>query len=1132
MRINITSYREKYGRVSDWLLRFRKGLFAGMIAISAAAMAFGGNGYQAFAADDSSVKTGSETLAVEEVDLSDALQYGGLGTAVNDSEIATLASSYDTAAFEERLINAFREYETSIDVQDLGITIDEARNGAISSIISAHPEIISVSGSSYSYYPSTGLVASISISYYANGQAEQQELDNAIKAVDSKIDITGMTDEEIVLAYHEYLTSTVAYAYEPYLQGTLGSKHEYDMYGALINHSSVCQGYAETMFYFLKKAGLSCAIASSKNINHAWNIVKINGKWYHIDATWDDPVWDVPGRSLHKYFLVSFATMNSLTYSSNGKDRSDMVVGAQWGDTYTSATDTSFESGKFWNGIEKAIFYRDGYWYSIGMGSSETIYQITKYRYSTNISQTLYSGTAKWMVSSSSYYPGQYGAIYIQGSTLYFSTPDSLNKIDLTASPISAAEVVNIRSKYSTGYNMYALGEQDGKLVYIVANTPNIGREQDSTDSTKYNKKYDEYEVDICVSHTWDAGVVITSPTYTSTGKKKYTCTNCGETKTDTIDKLVCTNHKWDDGEVVTPATYKTEGQKKYTCENCGATKTEAIAKLVCTEHDWDDGVVVIQPTYDTKGTKKYTCKNCGATKTESMDEQTCKEHAWDDGEVVIQPTYKTEGQKKYTCENCEATKTEPIAKLVCTEHDWDDGEVVIQPTYKTEGQKKYTCENCGATKTEIIEKLVCTAHVWDTGVVTKEPTYTSTGTKEYTCTNCGETKTETIDKLVCTAHVWDTGVVTKEPTYTSTGTKVYICTNCGTTKAETIEKLVCTAHVWDAGTVTKASTYTTTGTKKYTCTNCGETKTEMIAKLVCTSHKWDAGVVTRKTSYTQAGVKKYTCKNCGTTKQQSISKLVLSATGARTAVTANGVRLAWNRVAAADGYKIYRKASNGSYKLIRTVAGSKTVTVTDTAVRSGVTYRYRICAYKGTAYGKKSEAKQLYIGRTRTKACNVATGVKLSWNKVAGAAGYRIYRKTGNSAYVCIRTVKSSTVAYVDKTVKSGNRYSYFVQPYKSSTKGACTKAGTLYMARPVVKGKASGRNIRISWTMVKGARQYKIYKKTGKGAYKPVKTVNNPGTLSWTDTNAAKGYTYYNVQAVSGSFKGAASAAVRIKR
>ena len=88
----------------------------------------------------------------------------------------------------------------------------------------------------------------------------------------SKIDTRGMSDEEIVLAYHEYLTSTVAYAYEDYFNGTIAANHGYDMYGALVKHSCVCQGYAETMFYLLREAGLSCAIASSGNINHAWNI--------------------------------------------------------------------------------------------------------------------------------------------------------------------------------------------------------------------------------------------------------------------------------------------------------------------------------------------------------------------------------------------------------------------------------------------------------------------------------------------------------------------------------------------------------------------------------------------------------------------------------------------------------------------------------------------------------------------------------------------------------------------------------------------------------------------------------------------------------------------------------------------
>lgn len=450
-----------------------------------------------------------------------------------------------------------------------------------------------------------------------NAKEEQQELDAALQEVKSKIDTSGMSDEEIVLAYHEYLTSTVSYAYEDYFNGTIAANHGYDMYGALVKHSCVCQGYAETMFYLLREAGLSCAIASSENINHAWNIVKIRGNWYHIDATWDDPVWDMPGRSYHDYFLVSFDTMNKNTLINHTKDRTDMVVSAQWGDTYTTAVDTTYESGKFWNGIEKAIFYKDGYWYSISEGSSKTSFNINKYQYSTNINKVLYSGTAKWTTPSGGYYSGVYSSIYLRGDNLYFTTPDSLNKIDITSTNVTPTELINIRTQYnsSTGNNLYAFGEQYGKLVYFITDSPNIKKTKDSSNSSKYNKEYAEYTFEMCISHKWDAGVVTKEPTYTSTGTKKYTCTNCGETKIETIAKLVCTSHVWDSGKVVTAPTYKTEGTRKYTCTNCGETKTKTIAKLVCTTHAWDNGTVTKKATYTATGVRKYTCKTCGAAK-------------------------------------------------------------------------------------------------------------------------------------------------------------------------------------------------------------------------------------------------------------------------------------------------------------------------------------------------------------------------------------------------------------------------------------------------------------------------------------------------------------------------------------
>ena len=968
MRKKRKSYRAVTGSIKpEWLRGLSRKICIGALAFSAAVVLLTGGKVGAYASDQTRVSSDESQVTVGYDDLDDTLQKGGLGVVVEQQDgAASLASTYDATALEKRIVEGIKAWQTSIDVSELGLTRDDIDNGAVKSIINSHPEFISLSGG-YTYWTSGSSITKIQFTYLTNAKEEQQELDAALQEVKSKIDTSGMSDEEIVLAYHEYLTSTVAYAYEDYFNGTISANHGYDMYGALVKHSCVCQGYAETMFYLLREAGLSCAIASSGNINHAWNIVKIHGKWYHIDATWDDPVWDMPGRSYHDYFLVSFDTMNKNTLINHTKDRTDMVVSAQWGDTYTTAVDTTYESGKFWNGIEKAIFYKDGYWYSISEGSSKTSFNINKYQYSTNINKVLYSGTAKWTTPSGGYYSGVYSSIYLRGDNLYFTTPDSLNKIDITSTNVNPTELINIRTQYnsSTGNNLYAFGEQYGKLVYFITDSPNIKKTKDSSNSSKYNKEYAEYTFEMCISHKWDAGVVTKEPTYTSTGTKKYTCTNCGETKTETIAKLVCTNHAWDAGEVVTAPTYKTEGTKKYTCKNCGTTKTETIAKLVCTNHAWDAGVVTKKPTYTSTGEKKYTCTNCGTTKTET------------------------------------------IAKLICTSHAWDSGKVVTAPTYKTEGTKKYTCTNCGTTKTETIAKLVCTSHVWDGGVVTKKPTYSSVGTKEYTCVNCGTTKTS------------------------------------------------------------------------------------------------------------------------------SIAMLKLSKVTVKTAVSSTGIKISWTSEKNASGYYIYRKSGKGQYALLKKVTGANTLAFNDTKVTSGVIYTYKVQAYKGTVIGAGTEASRCFVGTAKAKTANESTGIKLSWNKVGGARSYKIYKRIGTGKYTCIKTASSTTFTYLDKAVKAGTIYTYAVKPYIGRTAG--TYVASKYVClRPVTAKVSAARNgVTVRWTKTAGATSYRVYRKTAGGKYALVKKIGGANALSWTDTNTAKGKTYYYyVRAFKGNYYSAASKAVNVKR
>lgn len=118
-----------------------------------------------------------------------------------------------------------------------------------------------------------------------------------------------MTDYEKELALHDYLVRHCRYSDD--IDQDVNSDI-YRAYGALVNHDAVCNGYAEAMQLLLRCAGVQSefVIGTACNsdgewIDHAWNLVLLDGTWYHMDATWDDPVPDQGDEVLHTYFNVS-----------------------------------------------------------------------------------------------------------------------------------------------------------------------------------------------------------------------------------------------------------------------------------------------------------------------------------------------------------------------------------------------------------------------------------------------------------------------------------------------------------------------------------------------------------------------------------------------------------------------------------------------------------------------------------------------------------------------------------------------------------------------------------------------------------------------------------------------------------
>ena len=155
--------------------------------------------------------------------------------------------------------------------------------------------------------------------YFADDFTSEEQVRQAIEEVEQvKNQIvankTGNTYTDIKMV-HDYIINNVEY------DTTISQPYIYNLYGTLVKHKSVCEGYAESFKYLLDALEIPCIIvigeatnSSGETENHAWNYVQINGEWYAVDTTWDDPViignGKISNESKYKYFLRGSSRMS------------------------------------------------------------------------------------------------------------------------------------------------------------------------------------------------------------------------------------------------------------------------------------------------------------------------------------------------------------------------------------------------------------------------------------------------------------------------------------------------------------------------------------------------------------------------------------------------------------------------------------------------------------------------------------------------------------------------------------------------------------------------------------------------------------------------------------------------------
>lgn len=232
-------------------------------------------------------------------------------------------SQEEMLPIEEYLAEEFAKHTKTVDISSYNITM-----GELSVILSKHYEYMVVSGKlsvglKTDSPDETNPIVTVVQPYYINSSASDDEAGRKFisDSVAAYADwAKGKTNDKLeqLLLVHDKIISDVTYDYDY-------ATNSFSAYGLFKNKTAVCQGYAEAMYLIAGKLGIEaefCSYSIKKSSQsfegHIWNYVKLDGQWYQLDATWDDPdSTSSPTAARHKYFLTTDAVIEEGHYAKN-----------------------------------------------------------------------------------------------------------------------------------------------------------------------------------------------------------------------------------------------------------------------------------------------------------------------------------------------------------------------------------------------------------------------------------------------------------------------------------------------------------------------------------------------------------------------------------------------------------------------------------------------------------------------------------------------------------------------------------------------------------------------------------------------------------------------------------------------
>ncbi len=227
--------------------------------------------------------------------------------------------------------------------------------------------------------------------------------------------------------------------------------------------------------------------------------------------------------------------------------------------------------------------------------------------------------------------------------------------------------------------------------------------------------------------------------------------------------------------------------------------------------------------------------------------------------------------------------------------------------------------------------------------------------------------------------------------------------------------------------------------------------------------------------------------------------------------ITTGGIKLSWNKIAGVYGYRLYYKPASGGWKRFKDTTATS---FTDSGVSPNRTETYTIrcidkngntiSGFNSTGWSKKYTP----AAPTVSKLDITKGGIKLSWNKIAGVYGYRLYYKTSSGGWK--RFKDTTATSFTDSGVSPNRTETYTIRCIDKNGKtvsGFNSKGWSKKytpVAPTITRLSNTSKGVSVTWNKIAGVYGYRLYRKYDGGSWTKVKDTTS---TSFTDSGAKKG-------------------------